>query len=209
MSVAMWNCHSWPLDVSSSVKLPVLRTLCYHRGVYLTACMGTSSHISSLSLHLTSSFWGWYIWQPIWAHYLTSDLGHFIWQVVGGISGSLSGYIISYLILVTSSDNLWWWGGISEHFIWKLDCFEWALIDNIDQWRTLPSGTGSFVWGVVDLPNLNSSSPQDASTRGVDLPVDLPIWTLTAEMWICYSWPLDVSTGGDLPIWTLNTHITC
>ena len=22
MSVAMWNCHSWPLDVSSSVKLP-------------------------------------------------------------------------------------------------------------------------------------------------------------------------------------------
>ena len=28
MSVAMWNCHSWPLDVSSNVKLPFLTTRC-------------------------------------------------------------------------------------------------------------------------------------------------------------------------------------
>ena len=28
MSVAMWNCHSWPLDVSSNVKLSFLTTRC-------------------------------------------------------------------------------------------------------------------------------------------------------------------------------------
>ena len=28
MSVEMWNCHSWPLDVSSNVKLPFLTTRC-------------------------------------------------------------------------------------------------------------------------------------------------------------------------------------
>ena len=28
MSVAMWNCHSWPLHVSSNVKLPFLTTRC-------------------------------------------------------------------------------------------------------------------------------------------------------------------------------------
>ena len=25
MSIAMWNCHSWPLDVSSNVKLPLAK----------------------------------------------------------------------------------------------------------------------------------------------------------------------------------------
>ena len=28
MSVAMWNCHSWPVDVSSNVKLPFLTSRC-------------------------------------------------------------------------------------------------------------------------------------------------------------------------------------
>ena len=78
----MWICHSWPLDVSSRVKLLVLRMWCYHWEVYLTAYLGTSSHISSLSLCLTSSG-GMYIWQPIWVLHLTSYLGHFIWQVAG------------------------------------------------------------------------------------------------------------------------------
>ena len=35
--------------------------------------------------------------------------------------------------------------------------------------------------------------------RGVDLPadliVDLPIWSFTAALWNCHSWPLDVSMG--------------
>ena len=41
--------------------------------------------------------------------------------------------------------------------------------------------TRCHYWG-VDLP--------------VDLPLDLPIWVLTVEMWNCYSWPLDATTGG-------------
>ena len=77
MSVAMWNWHSWPLDISSSVKLPVQRTQFRTRG---------------------------YIWQPFWVLHFTSDLGHFILQV-GGITDCLFGYFISHLILVTSSDK--------------------------------------------------------------------------------------------------------
>ena len=30
MSVAMWNCHSWPLDVSSNMKLTFLTTRCQY-----------------------------------------------------------------------------------------------------------------------------------------------------------------------------------
>ena len=40
------------------------------------------------------------------------------------------------------------------------------------------------------------SEPLDATTREVDLPVDLPIWALTVEMWNCHSWPLDASYWG-------------
>ena len=40
----------------------------------------------------------------------------------------------------------------------------------------------------------------NATTGGVDLPLDLPICALTVEMWNCHSWPLDATTGGvDLP----------
>ena len=40
---------------------------------------------------------------------------------------------------------------------------------------------------------------------GVDLPVDLPIWSLTVEMWNHHSWPLDATTGG--PIWALTVEM--
>ena len=122
MAVAMWNCHSWWLDISNSVKLPVLTTRCQHWGdsssgyfishlilvsssdklwgVYLIAYLATSSHILSWSLHL--KVMGGYIWQlisilhlsnwPSWAHHLKT------------------------------------WPNSAIHF-------EWALIDNIDQWR--------------------------------------------------------------------------
>ena len=30
---------------------------------------------------------------------------------------------------------------------------------------------------------------------GVDLPVDVPIWALTVEMWNCHTWPLDAMGG--------------
>ena len=32
--------------------------------------------------------------------------------------------------------------------------------------------------------------------KGVDLPLDLPIWALEVEIWNCHSWPLDASAGG-------------
>ena len=38
----------------------------------------------------------------------------------------------------------------------------------------------------------------------VDLPVDLPIWALTVEMWNCHSWPLDTTTGGRSTSWSSN-----
>ena len=45
---------------------------------------------------------------------------------------------------------------------------------------------------------------------GVDLPVDMLIWAVTIETWNCHSWPLDVSTWGvnlplDLPMCTLTS----
>ena len=147
MSVAMWNCQSWELDVTTG-------------GEYVTAYLGTSYHISSLSHYLTS--YGGYIWQPIWVLHLTSDLGHFIWQVVGGRSDSLSGYFISHLILVTSGDKLW--GVYLSTFIWELDCFEWTLIDNIDQWE-LSSWHWQFCMGVY----LSTSSENLTVLNGLSL----------------------------------------
>ena len=142
---------------------------------------------SQCELHLsTSSKTGGYIWQliwtlhlKIWTHFLISGLGlsvHFIWAVHlkiwvsvctssetggGGISESLSGYFILQVDLVV-------------HFIWKLDlipvCFEWALIDIIDQWtlhllslavlcrgyiwalhlKTWPNSAICFKWDLID-----------------------------------------------------------
>ena len=136
--------------------------------------------------------------------HLTSHLGHFIWEVLGGISDSLFGYFISHLILVTSSDKLWgvyltaymvlYLASCLGHFIWEVPggrgyiwqpiwvlhltchlghftwqvgggfiwalhlktwpnsaiCFEWALIDNIDQQRLLLLALavlyGGYIW---------------------------------------------------------------
>ena len=148
MSVEMWNCQSWQLDVST-------------RGIYLIAYLGTPSHILYWSLHLTSP--RGYIWQLIWVLHLTSYIGHFIYQVPGGISDSWSGYIshilywslhltssggggisdswsgyiISHLILVTSSDKFS--GGISDslsgYFISHL-----ILVTSSDKYL------GGYIW---------------------------------------------------------------
>ena len=48
--------------------------------------------------------------------------------------------------------------------------FELILTTRCQYWGVdLPADLG------VDLPNLNSSSPLDVSTRGVDLPADLGV----------------------------------
>ena len=48
--------------------------------------------------------------------------------------------------------------------------------------------------------------------RGLDLPVDMPLhlprWALTVEMWNCHSWPLvrGVDLSLHLPIWAANSR---
>ena len=139
MSIAMWNCHTWPLVVSSSVKLSFLRTQCKH--------WGDISH--SLSGYFIQKFW------------LISDLGHVICQVLelgGGVYltaylGTSSENLNSHVILVTSCDKVW--GDISDslsgYFIWKfeltshLGCFIWQVIGGISDL------VEHFIWK-VDLP---------------------------------------------------------
>ena len=96
MSVVMWNCHSWPLDISSNVKLPCLTIRCQYR-----ECISECEHFiwklgSQCELHF-----------KLGGVYLTAYLG------------TASENLNSHLILVSSSDKFW--GGISEseHFIWK------------------------------------------------------------------------------------------
>ena len=91
-------------------------------GVYLTGYLGTSSHISSWSLHLRSC--GRYIWTP---HLFRIDQHRSAKNSPPGTG--------SFIL-----------GGISEQFI----CFKWALIDNMDQWRTLllalAVSYGGYIW---------------------------------------------------------------
>ena len=45
---------------------------------------------------------------------------------------------------------------------------------------------------------------------GVDLPLHLPIWALTVEMWNCHSWPLEATTGGrSASLRGLVCHLVC
>ena len=160
----MWNCHSWLLDISRHVKLPFLTMRCQKQceiaipdhvmSVAVWNCQSWELDVTTrgyiwqpiwvlhLTFHLCHFIWqvlGGYIWQPIWVLHLTCHLCHFIWQVPGGISESLSGYL----------SHIWSWSlhlTSSGAYIWALHlktwpnsaiCFKWALIDNIDQQRTL------------------------------------------------------------------------
>ena len=86
--------------------------------------------------------------------------------------------------------------------IWALtgemwNCHSWPL-DGTTGGVDLPtwSANMSSNSGNVKLPFLTTR----CHYQGVDLPInlqlDLPIWALTGEMWNCYSWPLDSTTGG-------------
>ena len=113
MSVAVWNCHSWPLDVSSSVKLPVLTTRCQHQGVYLIDYLGTSSHILSCSLHLTH-YGGIYLidYQGTSSHILSWSLhltsyGGYIWQLIWVLHLKIWTHIRSWSLHLTSTGGLY------------------------------------------------------------------------------------------------------
>ena len=45
--------------------------------------------------------------------------------------------------------------------------------------------------------------------RGVDLPVDLPIWPVTIAIWNCHYWPLDASTWGGDTSASWSAYVTC
>ena len=152
MSVAMWNCHCWPLDVSSNVKLPFLSTRCqyqceiaildHYMSVSMWNCHCWPLHVSSsvkLPVFRTRcQHWGGgYIQQPIWVLHLKIFDSHLILitssdRFLGGISDTLSGYLIWKFWLTSDLDHFIWQvlGGISdlfEHFIWKHDLPKWAL----------------------------------------------------------------------------------
>ena len=68
----------------------------------------------------------------------------------------------------------------------------------------------------VKLPFLTTRCQSWGIDLPVHLPLYLPIWPLTVEMWICHSKPLDGSTGGlhlpvdlslHLPIWALTVEM--
>ena len=84
---------------------------------------------------------------------------------------------------------------------WPLDCLYWGV--------DLPS------WSAYMTCNNSNLKLPALATRYLywDLPVDLPIWPVTIEIWNCHSWPLDASTwrGVDLwvnlPIWPVTIAI--
>ena len=50
------------------------------------------------------------------------------------------------------------------------------------------------IWDLTAEMWNHHSWPLHATTRGLDLPLHLPIWAPTVEMWNCHSWPLDATT---------------
>ena len=115
MSVAMWNCHYWPLDVSSKVKLTCLTIRCQYREY-----ISESEHFiwkfgSQCELHLKLAG---YIWQVI------SELHLKIWTHISSWSLHLTSFRGIYLNLNTSSENL----DLSVHFIWNWGGYIWQLI---------------------------------------------------------------------------------
>ena len=127
MSVAMWNCHSWLLDVNSNGKLPFLTTRCYEKLPYPldvssslklseTQCQHWGDISHSLSGYLIQIFW------------LISDLGHVSVKFMssgGGVYltaylGTSSENLNSHVILVTSSDKVCI-SDILSGYIWKFE----------------------------------------------------------------------------------------
>ena len=93
MSVAIWNCHSWPLDVSRNVKLPFLTT------------------------RMSVEMWNCHSW-PL------------------DVSNNISGDCISNLVLVSTFGMYMCIYALVIPYIFLLvDCFEWALIGDIEQER--------------------------------------------------------------------------
>ena len=156
MSVEMWTCHWWPVDVSRNVKLPFLTTICLLY-IYIYICIVVDV---AIKLICCSKDLGGYIW--LWVSMTTlnsEEITLFSVRSTGGYiirftwcHTDISLYLpISWLFQMVShwphwkvKSSLWalrvsnGGGGIiiSFPYIFLLvDCFEWALIDCIEKQR--------------------------------------------------------------------------
>ena len=164
VTVAMWNCHSWPLDVSSGGYIWALHltswpswTLHLQTWPNSAVCGLLGHFIWKLDLKLPSVhiiLFGGYIWQLIWTLHLTSCpscalhlkiwpnsdtiSGHFTWALhlkLRGISDTLSGYFI-------------WQVDLVFHFIWTLDLKLPSVHNILIEWGISDSLSGHFIWQV-------------------------------------------------------------
>ena len=144
MLVALWNCQSWELNVSTG-------------GIYLTAYLGTSSKKFDSYLILVMSsvkFWSWrvgYIWQPIWVPHLkiwiTCDPGHFIWQGMEGYIWQLIWvlhlkiwtHISSWLLHLTSYVGYIWpsWALHLKSWHAKMSCKNYITYYTLQIWALI------------------------------------------------------------------------
>ena len=205
----MSNCHSWPLDATNGgLDLPL-----------------------HLPLHL-----------PIWA--LTVEMSNCHSWPLDATNGGLDVPVdlpLHLPIWALTGRNVKWpflttrwhyWGAgvdLSLHLpIWSLtvemwNCHSWPLDSHYH--GGVRSASRSATSSANMISNSRNVKLPFLTTRwhyhgGLDLPVDLPlhlpIWTLTVEMWNHHSWPVDGTTGEldlpvdlplHLPIWSLTVEM--
>ena len=185
------RCHycrsaNWSANMSSNsrnVKLPFLTTRCHYWGASRSATW--SANMSSNSSNVKLPF-------------LTNRC-----QYQGGRSATWSANMSSNsrnVKLPFLTTRCQYWGrSVLDLPIWALTVEMW----NYHSWPldvTTGGRSASRSWSANMSSNSRNVKLPFLTTRcqyqGVDLPLDLPIWALTVEMWNCHSWPLDATTGG-------------
>ena len=211
MSVAVWNCQSRELNVSTG-------------GVYLTPYLKVLTHIWSWSLHLTSS--GGYIW-PISALHLktwpakmsfNNNIPYYtwkIWALIVEISVTMSVamwnchcwplHVSSSVKLPVLRTQCQHWGGYIQQPIWVLHL---KILTHIWSWSLHLTSSGGYIWPISAL-HLKTWPAKMSFNNNIPY-YTWQIWALIVEisvtmsvtMWICHSWPLDVSSNVKLPFLT-------
>ena len=172
VTIAIWNCHSWPLDAST-----------WSGGTSASWSAYVTCNNSNLKLPFLATRYR-YWWGDV-------PVNLPIWPVTIAIWNCHSWPLDAST-----------WRGVDlpvDLPIWPVtiaiwNCHSWPLdasIRGVDLPVDLP------IWPVTIAIWNCHYWPLDASTfGGVDLPVDLPMWPVTIAIWNCHSWPLDASTGG-------------
>ena len=136
MSVAMWNCHSWPLDVSSNVKLPFLTTRCQYWGSISQSRFVCQVWCSVLKASILDSLGGPSakvgLSTTVWC---SSIQGIYSW-FTGGPSAKVC-LSAKFCVLVFKGsilDSLGGWGCIGQsRFVYQVWC---SGIQGINSWFT-------------------------------------------------------------------------